>query len=258
MKKILVIEDEPPVRANILELLEAEDFDAVGAENGFIGVLWALENTPDLIICDVMMPEFNGYQVLKALREDPASAAIPFIFITAKADKADIRYGMELGADDYLTKPFTRAELLGAMATRFAKHQAVMEQYTSEHQRAEGLQQELQDLQQSADTKNDLLNQFHQELRLALPKLFLAIQMLKNLEPEEQHETKEASRLRHRCLEILQEACAREIALLNQMPTLQGLLTPENVKLLRQHNLISNPIEEKELISDVNLNNGFN
>lgn len=66
------------------------------------------------------------------------------------------------------------------------------------------------------------------------------------------------SSLRHRCLEILQEACAREIALLNQMPTLQGLLTPENVKLLRQHNLISNPIEEKELISDVNLNNGFN
>lgn len=258
MKRILVIEDEPPVRANILELLEAENFDAVSAENGFIGVLWALENAPDLIICDVMMPEFNGYDVLKALRGDPASAAIPFIFLTAKADKADIRYGMELGADDYLTKPFTRAELLGAIATRFAKHQVVMEQYTSEHQRAEALQQKLQELQQSADTKNDFLNQFHQELRLALPKLFLAIQMLKNLQSEAQQETEEASRLRHRCLEILQEACAREITLLNQMPTLQGLLTPENVKLLRQHNLINNLTEEKDLMSDVNLNNGSN
>jgi CheY-like chemotaxis protein len=129
MKKILVIEDESPVRANILKLLEFEAFDTVAAENGFIGALWAQEHLPDLIICDVMMPAVNGYEVLSALRQNSITATIPFIFLTAMADKADIRHGMELGADDYLTKPFTTAELLAAIATRFAKHEASMQQY---------------------------------------------------------------------------------------------------------------------------------
>lgn len=231
MKKILLIEDDPLVRANILELLEAEEFHTLSAENGFIGALWAMEHIPDLIICDVLMPELNGYDVLRALRQDPMSATIPFIFLTANADKADIRRGMELGADDYITKPFTRVELLGAIATRFAKHEVVMQQYTTEHQRAESLQQKVEKLQQYADTKDELLNQFQQELRLALPKLNMAIQMLKSLQPGTQ---------RDRCLQILQEACTREMALLNQMPKLQDFLTPENVNFLRQFNLVSN------------------
>lgn len=230
MNKILVIEDEPSVRANIIELLEAEDFDAVSAENGFMGALWAQENLPDLIICDVMMPELNGYDVLIALQQNPVTATIPFIFLTANADKADIRQGMELGADDYITKPFTRNELLGAIATRFAKHEVVMQQYTTAQQRAEALQQKVQELQHYADTKDELLNQFQQELRLAVPKLNMAIHMLKNLQPGTQ---------RDRCLEILQQACTEEITLLNQMPNLQDFLTPENVKLLRQLNLVS-------------------
>ena len=236
MKKILVIEDDQLVRDNILELLEAEDFDTISAENGFIGALWAMEHIPDLIICDVMMPELNGYDVLKALREDPMSATIPFIFLTAKAEKAEIRYGMELGADDYLTKPFTRAELLGAIATRFAKHEVVMQQYTTEHQRAEALQQKVQNLQQYADNKEDLLRQIHQELRNAVPKINMAIQMLKNLQPGIQ---------RDRCLEILQEACAHEMALLNQIPNLQDFLTPENVELLHQFKLVSSGINQQ-------------
>ena len=132
MKKVLVIEDESAVRANILELLEAEDFEAVGAENGFIGAIWAQENLPDLIICDVMMPEVDGYEVLSALRQVSETAAIPFIFLTAMVDKADIRQGMDLGADDYLTKPFTRAELLGAMASRLNKQEVVMKHYQTE------------------------------------------------------------------------------------------------------------------------------
>ena len=131
MKKILVIEDEPAVRANILELLELEDFYGIGAENGLIGIVWALEHLPDLIICDVMMPELDGYGVLTTLREEPLTATIPFIFLTAKADKTDLRQGMELGADDYLTKPFTDTELLKAIAARFEKQAAIMQQYTS-------------------------------------------------------------------------------------------------------------------------------
>lgn len=148
MSKILVIEDESAVRANILELLEAEDFEAVGAENGFMGAMWAQENLPDLIICDVMMPEVNGYEVLSALRQVPETAAIPFIFLTAMVDKADIRQGMNLGADDYLTKPFTRAELLGAMASRLNKQEVVMKHYQTERDRTESLQKKVIELQQ--------------------------------------------------------------------------------------------------------------
>lgn len=126
MTKILVIEDEQLVRENILDLLEAEGFDAIGAENGHVGITWAWDRKPDLIICDVMMPELDGYEVLKLLRKEPVTATIPFIFLTAKADKGDLRQGMQLGADDYLTKPFTASELLGAIATRLERQAAVI------------------------------------------------------------------------------------------------------------------------------------
>jgi CheY-like chemotaxis protein len=234
MKNILVIEDEPPIRANILELLEAEDYNVVGAENGFMGALWAQEHLPDLIICDVMMPEINGHEVLDALRQNPLTATIPFIFLTAMADKADIRHAMELGADDYLTKPFTRAELLGAVASRFAKQEKVMQQYTSEYQRAEVLQQKVQELQRDADSKEALLKHLQQELHNAVPKLNMVIHMLKNTQPGAQ---------RDRCLKLLQETCTNEIELLNQMPNVEDFLSNENVTLLRQLNLVSNGTE---------------
>lgn len=128
MTKILVIEDEQLVRENILDLLEAEGFDGIGAENGHVGVTWAWEHKPDLIICDVMMPELDGYDVLKLLRKEPITATIPFIFLTAKADKSDFRQGMQLGADDYLTKPFTSTELLNAIAVRLERKAAVVRQ----------------------------------------------------------------------------------------------------------------------------------
>lgn len=111
MTKILVIEDEESVRCNIIELLEAEDFDVIAAENGQLGVFRAKNEVPDLILCDVMMPQLDGYGVLTELREDPRSGTIPFIFLTAKSSRQDWRQGMQLGADDYLTKPFTREEL---------------------------------------------------------------------------------------------------------------------------------------------------
>ena len=135
-KKILVIEDEEQVRENILELLEAEGLLPIGAENGSIGIDLAKANNPDLILCDVMMPGCDGYGVLSKLRADSTLAGIPFIFLTAKAAKADFRQGMELGADDYLTKPFTRSELLGAIATRLRKRAVVQESYSSELKQA--------------------------------------------------------------------------------------------------------------------------
>ncbi len=234
MKKILVIEDELTVRSNILEILEFEQFDVVGAENGLIGALWAQEYLPDLVICDVMMPEINGYEVLGALRQNPMTATIPFIFLTAMADHSDRRRGMELGADDYLTKPFTADELLAAISTRFAKHQVVMQQYNDERQKNEALKQEVQQLQHHVDTNNKLLKQFPQEVLNVIPKLNMATYLLKDIQPGTQRE---------RCLEVLQQLCKEEIMLLNQMPDLQDVLTPENFNILSQFHLVSSTTE---------------
>lgn len=127
MKKILVIEDELSVLTNILKTLEFENYHSFGAENGLTGVSMAREKIPDLIICDVMMPELDGYGVISELRKDPVTATIPFIFLTAKADRFEQRHGMELGADDYITKPFTRKELLSAINTRLKKDEVIHE-----------------------------------------------------------------------------------------------------------------------------------
>jgi two-component system, sensor histidine kinase and response regulator len=127
MSKILVIEDEPMVRSNLLELLEAEKFVTCSAIDGFDGIRVAQEQLPDLILCDVMMPELDGYDVLQMLRQDPETATIPFIFLTAKAAIKEVRQGMNLGADDYLTKPFGRTDLLQAISTRLAKRDSYIQ-----------------------------------------------------------------------------------------------------------------------------------
>ena len=131
MKKILLIEDDKSILTIITDILEAEDFVVIGATNGRLGIEKAQQEVPDLILCDVMMPEVDGYGVLKLLRENLVTEAIPFIFLTAKSTKADLREGMELGADDYLTKPFTRDELMKAINTRLDK-QRVIERRTQE------------------------------------------------------------------------------------------------------------------------------
>ena len=123
MKKILVIEDEPEMRRTLLTILRLEKFEPVGAENGKAGIALAKSAKPDLILCDVMMPEIDGFGVLKALRADAATASIPFIFLTAKGEKVDIRSGMNLGADDYLTKPVDKTDLLSAITARFTRQQ---------------------------------------------------------------------------------------------------------------------------------------
>ncbi len=123
MKKILVIEDEPEMRRNLVTILRLEKFEPVEAANGVAGIALAKSAKPDLILCDVMMPETDGLGVLRALRADATTAAIPFIFLTAKGGKADVRGGMNLGADDYLTKPVDKTELLSAITARFQRQQ---------------------------------------------------------------------------------------------------------------------------------------
>jgi len=123
MKKVLIIEDETSIRNNIMLMLKAERYSAAGAENGRIGLEMAQRDPPDLVLCDVMMPEMDGFAVLEALRADPRLTAIPFIFLTALDDRPNMRRGMNLGADDYLPKPFTRKELMEAINSRLKKHE---------------------------------------------------------------------------------------------------------------------------------------
>lgn len=121
MKKILVIEDHALMRRNILTILTMEGYATLSATNGHEGLALARSEAPELILCDVLMPELDGHQVLTALRADPNTAAMPFIFLTAKGGKSDLRAGMNLGADDYLAKPVSRDELVAALDARFAR-----------------------------------------------------------------------------------------------------------------------------------------
>ncbi|PIF00114.1 MAG: transcriptional regulator [Maribacter sp.] len=121
MSKVLLIEDDPVLRDNTAELLELSDYEMFTAPNGKKGVEVAKEVLPDMIICDIMMPELDGYGVLKQLAEDQATKHIPFIFLSAKTERKDIRKGMNLGADDYLTKPFEESDLISAIESRLAR-----------------------------------------------------------------------------------------------------------------------------------------
>ena len=121
MKKILLIEDDVTVRENTAELLELSNYEVVTAPDGKKGVDKAKEEIPDIIVCDIMMPELDGYDVLTRLSEDSETKGIPFIFLSAKTEHKDVRRGMDLGADDYLTKPFEEEDLLSAIESRLAK-----------------------------------------------------------------------------------------------------------------------------------------
>ncbi|MCQ6959231.1 response regulator [Mucilaginibacter aquariorum] len=129
-KKVLIIEDNNDIRENVVEILQLAGYEAFEAPNGKAGIELALSQSPDIILCDIMMPELDGYGVLYMLNKNPATAAIPFIFLTAKAERVDLRKGMEMGADDYLTKPFDDIELLNAIETRFKKQELQKEFYS--------------------------------------------------------------------------------------------------------------------------------
>lgn len=121
-QKILVIEDQKDVRENIVELLELSHYEVSSAADGREGVKIALDSPPDLILCDIMMPGMDGYEVLYLLSKNPSTSHLPFIFLTAKTEKQDFRKGMNMGADDYITKPFEEMDLLGAIERRLEKY----------------------------------------------------------------------------------------------------------------------------------------
>jgi two-component system, sensor histidine kinase and response regulator len=176
MTKILVIEDEDRLRDNIAQILEFGDFEVDTASNGITGVELARNAIPDLIVCDIMMKQLDGFGVLQELRGDPSTANIPFIFVTAKADRDTMRQGMTLGADDYVTKPFTTSELLDAVQSRLQRH-------TSIRKEAE---------KQLEQTKQQLSRMVAHELRTPLVSinavLDIITRQLDYLQPEQMQE----------------------------------------------------------------------
>jgi CRP-like cAMP-binding protein len=134
MKSVLVIEDNPDIRENTAEILDMAGYKTFTAENGKKGVDLAIKEKPDLIVCDIMMPELDGYGVLHLLRKNADTQAIPFIFLTAKVERSDFRKGMEMGADDYITKPFEDIELLNAIEIRLRKAEVLEKKYALSQQ----------------------------------------------------------------------------------------------------------------------------
>lgn len=131
MKSVLVIDDNKDIRDNTAEILELAGYKVSTAENGKKGVDMAIKEKPDVIVCDIMMPELDGYGVLHLVRKNPDTQNIPFIFLTAKTERSDFRKGMEMGADDYITKPFDDIELLNAVEIRLKKAGILEQQYTN-------------------------------------------------------------------------------------------------------------------------------
>ncbi len=153
-KKILIIEDQEDVRENIAELLDLSNYEPITASNGKEGVKKALEVKPNLILCDIMMPEMDGYEVIYLIGKNPEIASVPFIFLTAKSEMSDFRKGMNLGADDYITKPFEEMELLNAIEKRLEKYDKLsakseFEDFIQQARRYD----ELKDLEKNSKTR---------------------------------------------------------------------------------------------------------
>jgi CheY-like chemotaxis protein len=143
MKKILVIDDSTEIRENTAEIISLAGYTVYTAENGKIGVEIALKEIPDLIVCDIMMPELDGYGVLHLIKKNPGTENIPFIFLTAKTERTDFRKGMEMGADDYITKPFDDLELLRAIEIRLKKMEIIQAQYAPGEEGANNFMKDL-------------------------------------------------------------------------------------------------------------------
>jgi len=159
MKSVLVIDDNQGIRENTAEIMELAGYATFTAENGKKGVELAVREKPDVIICDIMMPELDGYGVLHLLRKNPETSHIPFIFLTAKTERNDLRKGMEMGADDYVTKPFDEIELLNAVEIRLKKAEVLQQRYAAS---AEGVNSFLDDAR-NAGLIGNLTSQYNTE-----------------------------------------------------------------------------------------------
>jgi CheY-like chemotaxis protein len=215
MTTILVIEDEQVVRESIVDLLTAEQFTVIDAENGEVGLRLVQTIMPDLILSDIQMPVMDGYDVLKALKRNPRTAMVPFIYLSAQNDNQIFRYCMELGADDYLQKPCNAAELISAIRARLTKRSAIRNAAASE-------------TYLSSSSHDGLLNYFYQELRNPLSNLNNVIHLLRQI--------KRASPS-HPIIKAIQRDYMREISVIHEVSKYQSFLAPECHALLQECHL---------------------
>ncbi|MEY2975998.1 MAG: response regulator [Prochlorotrichaceae cyanobacterium] len=228
-RKILVIEDENAVRVNLVALLKAEGFEVESAADGQSGLDRFQSGSFDLVICDIMMPKLDGIGVLKALKSSATETITPFIFLTAKSTRADQREGMNLGCWDYITKPFTRDELLSTIQAQFEKLKTidkVLEQTAGD---VKSLRDSIQKLEALNQAQDHLSNSLIQELRNPLSNINMSIELLRKAETQEE---------RDRYLKIFQEEYNRELALINQYSELKKLMSPETIQLMNQFKLL--------------------
>jgi two-component system, OmpR family, alkaline phosphatase synthesis response regulator PhoP len=214
MSQILIIEDDPLILDSITEALDLEELDYRTATDGLSGLNVALQNLPSVVVCDVMLPELNGYDVLAGLRSNPSTAQTPFIFLTGRDTRDDLRRGMDLGADDYLTKPFTLRELKTSIRTQLAKQQRNQSSVDEVKQQADRLQLEVKESQEIAQLKAMLLDKLVQELRAPLSNINMALGMLERAQTEPE---------RSRYLGVLREEYSRELDILRDVQSLQDL-----------------------------------
>lgn len=186
MKTVLVIEDEQIVQEAIQDWLEAEGFQTLGALGGAAGIELAQTCLPDLILCDILMPDVDGYEVLTNLRQNLATATIPFIFLTVKGSKAEMRYGMELGADDYLAKPCTARELINAVTSRLRKQSRIQTR----------TQQQLETL------RNSIAFSLPHEFRTPITGILTGVELLRVI-ADNPHEVLEVANSLEECTERL-------------------------------------------------------
>lgn len=177
MTKILVIEDEHMLRDEVVEWLTFEDYEVFNAQDGVAGLECAFRDRPDLVVCDIMMPRLDGYGVLLEMRSNPGTAAIPFIFMTAKVTPEDIRRGMVFGADDYLTKPFTRLDLLDAIKARLEKKALVERSHQND---IEQLETALEQEHEQRLLKAKMVAMFSHDFRNPLAGIMSSISLLRD------------------------------------------------------------------------------
>lgn len=235
-KKILVIEDERTTRSSIINFLESEGFQTLVAENGRQGIDLAQQHLPDLIICDILMPELDGYDVLTTLQQEPQTASIPFIFLTVTATEAGLRQSLDMGADDYLSKPITSEKLRQAIALQLSQpdpakpdsDRPAMPSQTAADLTPTQPDRQSEEFQQFLQGKELLFHQLSQSVRQQMLKMVRAIHSLKQ---------KPSSRETEHHLNELQEISTRLLTLVNEVTALHNVMTPENTEaLLKQFN----------------------
>lgn len=212
MLKILIIEDETTLRANVMEWLTFEGYEAIGAADGIAGVEAAFRHQPDLIVCDINMPRLDGYGVLSEVLASPITAFTPFIFLTAKSTYEDIREGMKLGADDYLTKPFKRLDLLQAIATKLQKK---TKQEDEHEQQVALLQELLDDEREQRLLKAKLVAMFSHDFRNPLLAIILSTHTLRHSIEKAVDATTEAGLTSH--VDLIEASAQQLLQMLDDM-----------------------------------------